>query len=186
MRPLKTWLSLPPRPLHTKTDDTRQLLRELLRETAHTPKYHGATLSSFSSIALDPLPLVAFSLRVPSRMASALNAHHVPPSPSSSGASSAHLIINVLSAAQPHLADRFARPDLHPRPFHDPRVPYTLSQDGLPILAGTLGALSCRLIGPSWPLAHLRGLRVWRNRVGFGVVHRESASRRTRTSVGGR
>ena len=34
--------------------------------------YHGATLSSFSSIALEPEPLVSFSLRLPSRLADAL------------------------------------------------------------------------------------------------------------------
>ncbi|KAF9244112.1 hypothetical protein BU15DRAFT_71682 [Melanogaster broomeanus] len=34
----------------------------------------------------------------------------------------AHLVVNVLSAAQSHLAERFARPDLHPRPFQDPDV----------------------------------------------------------------
>ena len=153
----------------TRTMLTRDLLRELLRETAQsvavvtarlpdrarrpssTPTYHGATLSSFTSIALDPLPLVAFSLRVPSRMASALNTHVVP----SSSPAPAHLIINILSAAQPHLADRFARPDLHPRPFADPHVHWTPSQDGLPILSGALGALSCRLVCPSVPLAHL-------------------------------
>ena len=40
--------------------------------TASTKKFHGATLSSFSSIALDPYPLIAFSLRIPSRMATSL------------------------------------------------------------------------------------------------------------------
>lgn len=158
--------------VHTSTDDTRQLLRELLRETAQsvavvtallphrlstsasTSTYHGATLSSFSSIALEPLPLVAFSLRVPSRMASALNVHVAAPS-SSTSSTPVHFVINILSAAQPHLADRFARPDLHPRPFADPSVHWTPSQDGLPVLSGALGALSCHLVGPSLPLAHL-------------------------------
>lgn len=158
--------------LHTSTNDSRDLLRALLRETAQsvavvtallpaststpasTPPYHGATLSSFTSIALDPLPLVAFSLRVPSRMASALNANAASPG-------SAHLVINILSAAQPHLADRFARPDLHPHPFADTRVPYTTSRDGLPILSGALGALSCRVVGPSLPLAHLHELHAF-------------------------
>ncbi|KAI9573835.1 flavin reductase like domain-containing protein [Boletus coccyginus] len=156
--------SLARRCIHTCTDDARTRLRELLRETAQsvavvtarlpdhpstaTATYHGATLSSFTSIALDPLPLVAFSLRVPSRMASALNSH-------ASATSSSHLVINILSAAQPHLADRFARPDLHPRPFADPRVHWTLSRDGLPVLSGALGALACCLVGPSVPLAHM-------------------------------
>ena len=82
--------------------------------------YHGATLSSFTYIALEPLPLVAFSLSVPSRMTSALGAHVAPspsllPSPSPSlppappARPDAHLIINILSAAQPHLAERTRR-----------------------------------------------------------------------------
>ncbi|KAF8834881.1 hypothetical protein BDN67DRAFT_975680 [Paxillus ammoniavirescens] len=157
-------------------EEARQHLRELLRETAQSvavvtsllptaenkntqrphsptrPAYHGATLSSFSSIALDPLPLVAFSLRVPSRMASALRAradkHKAP--------TAAHLVINVLSAGQPHLAERFARPDLYPRPFEDSEVQWTTSEDGLPILLGALGALSCSLVGPPLSLTDLR------------------------------
>ena len=167
--------------VHTAISSTRDGLRTLLRETAQSvavvtallpaspsapasaPTYHGATLSSFTSIALDPLPLVAFSLRVPSRMASALNGRvHVQPLPPSPSLSSpAHFVINILSAAQPHLADCFARPDLHPRPFEDPRVRYTTSQDGLPVLSGALGALSCRLVGPSLPLSHLRESHVY-------------------------
>ncbi|KIJ05597.1 hypothetical protein PAXINDRAFT_93251, partial [Paxillus involutus ATCC 200175] len=114
--------------------------------------YHGATLSSFSSIALDPLPLVAFSLRVPSRMASALRAR----ADKHEALTAAHLVINVLSAGQPHLAERFARPDLHPRPFEDSEVQWTTSEDGLPILSGALGALSCSLVGPPLPLTDLR------------------------------
>lgn len=35
-------------------------------------KYHGATLTSFTSLTLHPRPLVAFSLRLPSRMADCL------------------------------------------------------------------------------------------------------------------
>ncbi|KIJ06270.1 hypothetical protein PAXINDRAFT_92265, partial [Paxillus involutus ATCC 200175] len=155
-------------------EETRQHLRELLRETAQSvavvtsllpteskhpqhphstirSAYHGATLSSFSSIALDPLPLVAFSLRVPSRMASALRAR----ADKHEALTAAHLVINVLSAGQPHLAERFARPDLHPRPFEDSEVQWTTSEDGLPILSGALGALSCSLVGPPLPLTDL-------------------------------
>jgi len=176
------------RTIHTRAlDDTRRLLRELLRETAQsvvvvtailpgafrrtststsTGIYHGATLSSFTSVALDPFPLVAFSLRIPSRMASALNAHVAssPPKahPSSSSSShphpAPHLVINILSATQTHVAHRFARPDIHPHPFADPSsLPWTLSREGLPILSGALGALSCGLVGPSLSLTHLGG-----------------------------
>ncbi|KZT70820.1 hypothetical protein DAEQUDRAFT_167569 [Daedalea quercina L-15889] len=132
-------------------------------------RFHGATLSSFTSIALDPHPLVAFSLRIPSRMAASLSSAHASPSPSPSLSPSpstfahatshlpAQLVVNILSAAQPAVAARFARPDLHPDPFA--HTPYALSAEGLPVLAGALGALSCRLVAASWPLHDLASLR---------------------------
>ncbi|KAI6044472.1 flavin reductase like domain-containing protein [Pisolithus marmoratus] len=165
-------IAMPP---NADTAHTREQLRQLLRETAQSvavvttlvpsdPRadtnviecrkfhgnaqgvYHGATLSSFTSIAFDPLPLVAFSLRIPSRMATALNTH-----------------VNDLSdtsvstyAAQPDLAVKFSRPDLHPRPLEDSDVQWTKSEEGFPILSGTLGALSCTLISRSLPLGDLR------------------------------
>ncbi|EGO20648.1 hypothetical protein SERLADRAFT_477058, partial [Serpula lacrymans var. lacrymans S7.9] len=100
-------------------DKTRESLRALLRETAQPvavvtsllhaesssreSTFHGATLSSFTSIALDPHPLIAFSLRVPSRMATSLNAHDNLTSQLRSKKSS-HMVINILSASQSHLA----------------------------------------------------------------------------------
>ncbi|KAI0955269.1 hypothetical protein AcW1_006899 [Taiwanofungus camphoratus] len=157
------------------TDAIRHNLRALLRETAQPvavvtslmplpaesgphpthPRFHGATLSSFSSIALDPHPLVAFSLRVPSRMATALrSAHAAPPAPAPAPA---HMVVNILSAAQEAVAVRFARPDLHPAPFAT--TAYALTQEGLPVLEGALGALSCRLVAASWPLHDLELLQ---------------------------
>jgi flavin reductase (DIM6/NTAB) family NADH-FMN oxidoreductase RutF len=137
---------------------TRERLRSLLRETAqpvavitsnlqseHSPIHHGATLSSFTSIAMDPYPLVSFSLRIPSRMATALK--------SAESRLSSHMVINVLSAAQESTAVRFSRPDLYPEPFSS--IPYTLNEEGLPVLEGCLGALSCRLVNGSWPLHDL-------------------------------
>ena len=126
------------------------------------PTYHSTTLSSFTSIALNPLPLVAFSLHVPSRMASALNGRvHAQPLPLSlSLSSSAHFLINILTAAQPHLADSFTRPDHHLHPLEDPRIRYTTSQDGLPVLSCMLCALSCHPIGPLLLFAHLQELHV--------------------------
>ncbi|KAH9840025.1 flavin reductase like domain-containing protein [Rhodofomes roseus] len=180
----------------SSADAVRRDLRALLRDTAQpvavvtslmpaasssVPKatssphsrFHGATLSSFTSIALDPHPLVAFSLRIPSRMATSLSsAHTSPPSPNShptptpaTSAAPAHasphlpaqLVINILSAAQPAVAARFARPDLHADPFA--HTPYALSTEGLPVLAGALGALSCRLVAASWPLHDLESLQ---------------------------
>jgi flavin reductase (DIM6/NTAB) family NADH-FMN oxidoreductase RutF len=137
-------------------------LRALLRETAqpvavvtsHMPRaapggpaFHGATLSSFTSVALSPHPLVAFSLRVPSRMADELSAL------AASRAPGAHLVVNLLSAPQEPLATLFSRVDLHPRPFDDPRVAWSPSEaDRLPVLHGALGALACRVVGPAMRL----------------------------------
>ncbi|KAG0703952.1 flavin reductase like domain-containing protein [Suillus ampliporus] len=157
----------------------KQSLRKLLRETAQPvavvtstlpdhetvqhsnssvqekSKFHGATLSSFTSIALDPHPLVAFSLRVPSRMALALNAHAAKPQTEISS----HMVINILSAAQPHIARLFSSPDLHPFPFVDSDVQWMPSADGLPVIKGALGALSCAVVGRSLPLSDTRWLR---------------------------
>ncbi|KAG0696423.1 flavin reductase like domain-containing protein [Suillus ampliporus] len=114
--------------------------------------FHGATLSSFTSIALDPHPLVAFSLRVPSRMALALNTHAAKPQRHT------HMVINILSATQPHIARLFSSPDLHPFPFVNSEVQWMPSADGLPVIKGALGALSCAVVGRSFPLSDTRWL----------------------------
>ncbi|EIN09670.1 hypothetical protein PUNSTDRAFT_143157 [Punctularia strigosozonata HHB-11173 SS5] len=172
---------------HETETSTKAALRDLLRQTAQPvavvtallppptsvtssqPLYHGATLSSFTSVALDPHPLVAFSLRVPSRMASSLS-HFFPSSPPSSPTTSStprtdltpHLVINLLSASQSSLAHTFARADPAHAPFDAPGVHYDLTSDGLPVLRGALGALSCSLVGASWPLHDLAALSVRR------------------------
>ncbi|CCM02600.1 uncharacterized protein FIBRA_04703 [Fibroporia radiculosa] len=152
-------------------DTIRRDLRALLRETAqpvavvtslmpghethanntHTSRYHGATLSSFSSIALDPHPLIAFSLRIPSRMATSLKSAQAAPPVAS------HMVINILSAAQAAVAVRYSRPDLFLDPFVS--TSYALTEEGLPVLTGSLGALSCKLVAMSWPLHDLEALR---------------------------
>jgi len=164
---------------------TRDQLRQFLRETAQSvavvttlvpPEgtdsasvpiptgndvqsvYHGATLSSFTSIALDPYPLVAFSLRIPSRMAAALNFHVDRTRADVETINTPHMVINILSASQPELAVTFSRADLHPRPFEESHVQWTKSGDGLPIISGALGALSCASISRSLPLGDLRWL----------------------------
>jgi Flavin reductase like domain len=68
----------------TPDKNTCERLRSLLRETAQPvavvpicnirPRTMGATLSSSTSIAMDPHLLISFSLRIPSRMATALKA----------------------------------------------------------------------------------------------------------------
>jgi len=68
------------------------------------------------------------------------------------------MVINLLAAPQAHAAVLFSRPDLHPRPFDDPDIRWSLSRDGLPILHGSLGALSCRVVGAPWPLNDLSAL----------------------------
>lgn len=137
---------------------TKDALRLLLRETAQPvavvtsvlpigaddtelqsprgPVFHGATLSSFASVAFDPHPLVAFSLRIPSRMARALKALQNQNEPS--------MVVNILSSTQADTAIRFSRPDLHPEPFRDKA--YALTKEGLPALRGCLGSLSCSLV----------------------------------------
>ncbi|KZT25143.1 hypothetical protein NEOLEDRAFT_1043322, partial [Neolentinus lepideus HHB14362 ss-1] len=138
---------------------TQARLRALLRDTAQPVavvtsrlkdtqnQFHGATLSSFSSIAMDPHPLVAFSLRLPSRMATSLK--------SVNSVDPAHMVINVLSATQMSTAVAFSRADLYSEPFND--APHALTEEGLPVLEGALGALSCKMIS-SWPLHDLEVL----------------------------
>ncbi|KAF8998086.1 flavin reductase like domain-containing protein [Cyathus striatus] len=115
-------------------------------------RYHGATLSSFSSISMDPYPLVSFALRIPSRMAVSLG-------PTQSDVEEGNkpiMTINLLSQHQPHTAHLFSRPDLHPEPFSS--VTYTLSPDGLPVLDDSLAAITCELVGGPIPLHDLEYL----------------------------
>ncbi|KZT59836.1 hypothetical protein CALCODRAFT_515759 [Calocera cornea HHB12733] len=108
------------------------------------PTYHGATLSSFTSISLAPLPLVAFSLRLPSRAAQAIDRSF-----SAASYPRASLVVNMLSAEQAELARHFSRPDLYPEPWgmHE----FALSEEGVPVFPGSLGALSCTPV-TSFPL----------------------------------
>jgi len=134
---------------------TQHRLRALLRETAQPvavvtsfmppgcdSKYHGATLSSFTSIAMDPYPLITFSLRTPSRMGTSLKSYR----PS-------RIVLNILSALQAPTALTFSRPDLYPDPFST--IPFSLSEEGLPTLEGSLGALSCEMLPTSLSLDNL-------------------------------
>ncbi|PWY97909.1 hypothetical protein BCV70DRAFT_202400 [Testicularia cyperi] len=99
---------------------------------------HGATLSSFSSISLQP-PLISFAIRTPSRLSDSLKHAYLQskdaasrptsepfPSPSSSSSLSSegeqnqprprkgHFILNLLAAEQVDLAGTYARPGLDP------------------------------------------------------------------------
>jgi flavin reductase (DIM6/NTAB) family NADH-FMN oxidoreductase RutF len=68
------------------------------------------------------------------------------------------MVVNFLAAPQTHAAILFSRPDLYPRPFEDPSIQWSLSRDGIPMLHGCLGALSCRVVGTPWPLNNLAAL----------------------------
>ncbi|KAH9479775.1 hypothetical protein JR316_0008370 [Psilocybe cubensis] len=147
---------------------------ELSLRSAVLPEYHGATLSSFTSIAMDPYPLVAFALRIPSRMASALTTMAEAQESSGEGEEErAHMVINLLAASQAQTAFTFSRPDLHPTPFSNSGrsklTRYTLSADGLPVIDGSVGALSCRLVGRPIPLYDLNYLEQ-RQRKGEAVM----------------
>ncbi|EIM86551.1 uncharacterized protein STEHIDRAFT_97207 [Stereum hirsutum FP-91666 SS1] len=167
---------------HNIATDLHSRVRILLRDTAQpvavitsympsssnsstdspTHPFHGATLSSFASISMSPHPLVAFSLRVPSRMATTLSLlssgdltqfQHTNPErilPET------HFVANILSASQPRTALLFSRPDLHPRPFDD--VQWSSTAEGLPIVHDSLGAMSCRIVAGPWPLHDLDAL----------------------------
>lgn len=66
------------------------------------------------------------------------------------------MVINILSELQENIALAFSRVDKFPHPFES--VPYTLTEEGLPVLSGSLGALSCKLVASSWPLHDLEVL----------------------------
>jgi len=64
--------------------------------------FHGATLSSFTSLTLHPQPLVAFSLRLPSRLADYLRPSSTPsPSDSSSASAPSELSLAPLVTPDP-------------------------------------------------------------------------------------
>lgn len=151
------------------TASVRENLRALLQHTAQpvsvltvksatgSEPYHGATLSSFSSISFHPFPIISFALQLPSRSADALQSRIAQssstlPQGATDNQPEAHLVINILSAHQSDTAIRFSRPDLYPKPFLDhPSARYTLTGEGIPKFVGSLGVLSCSLLA-SLPL----------------------------------
>jgi flavin reductase (DIM6/NTAB) family NADH-FMN oxidoreductase RutF len=150
MRPFKF---RPSRLIHTSSPDVHHALRSLLRHSAQPvsvltvshpspigsspQKFHGATLSSFTSISLHPHPLVAFAIRMPSRAADSMRMHKT-------SNNTPHIVINILAASQAHTAVQFSRADLYPDPFS--AVPYHLTDEGIPVLSGCIGAVSCALV----------------------------------------
>ncbi|ORY74057.1 flavin reductase like domain-domain-containing protein [Leucosporidium creatinivorum] len=113
---------------------------------------HGATLSSLSSISLSP-PLVAFSLRLPSRLATHLSQPKAP------------LSIHLLTSNQQHLARAFARQPPLPLPATPSPLPSSSTtppgaEDHFPpqlfddLHTKSLGTLRCTVLH-SIPLATL-------------------------------
>lgn len=141
------------------TESLLPTLRHLLRHTAQPVSVitanlsfpassihkhdHGATLSSFSSISFNP-PLVAFSLRLPSRLANAFTSHGDQDKINSS--ETAYFHVHLLERQQEDLARLFARQQqAHQAQAEGDQV------DGFPIQAfealrdGALGILECQL-----------------------------------------
>jgi flavin reductase (DIM6/NTAB) family NADH-FMN oxidoreductase RutF len=87
----------------------------------------GITVASFTSVCLNPEPLVSFCVRTPSRASELLH-------------SSGSMVLNMLSHEQVQQSVAFSSPNadqFKDIPFFDD--PHT----GLPVLMGTVGAMHC-------------------------------------------
>lgn len=127
--------------------------------------YHGATLSSFSSIALHPEPLVSFSLRLPSRLADALRP---PPQTSAKDTQTSTtkddppiFSINILSG-RPEcetIAHRFSQAQSNHeaalsdpaewefvRPSEKPSAEQSSGEEGIPVARKGMTTLLCRTV----------------------------------------
>ncbi|QSL64531.1 hypothetical protein MERGE_001832 [Pneumocystis wakefieldiae] len=114
------------------------LVQPVVIITTFDPKMNGLgraiTVSSFSSISLNPVPIVSFSIKLPSRMAILLRR-------------SKRFAVHVLRSHddQIRLAQNYAQSDLLNR-----NKMYNISQEHcqaslnkLPVLSGALGVLYC-------------------------------------------
>lgn len=92
--------------------------------------WHGLTVSSFTSVSLDP-PLVSVCLDGASQAVPFVEA-------------TGRFAVSVLGEGQVEVSDAFARRGREPSPdFTD--VPTALTLDGLPVLADAVAWLQCRL-----------------------------------------
>ncbi|GMK56013.1 hypothetical protein CspeluHIS016_0210690 [Cutaneotrichosporon spelunceum] len=124
--------------------------------------FHGATLTSFASLTLEPHPLVAFSLRLPSRMADCLRPR--PASPRSGEPVPAHLCapravptrltISLLAAENQRVADELARPGVNHADIFDSDC---WDQRDPPALRRAVGCLECQVVH-SLPLRDVGGV----------------------------
>ncbi len=88
--------------------------------------FHGVTINSFNSVSLAP-PLILWSL---AHNASSMAAFMAAP----------RYVINVLAGDQIDLAQRFAGQTAG----RFEQLPFTLSSQGVPVLAGTVAWFECR------------------------------------------
>ena len=127
---------------------------------------HATTLSSFTTVSLAP-PLVAFSIREPSRMTDALRAGVASPEPhpsespdrlvQSAFARKPHFLIHILSFTQQSMSNFFARPGAQTYPTshqhvpddhpfrHHPMQP-SKAVEGQLVPTEAIGSLACSLV----------------------------------------
>mgnify|MGYP002759623833 FL=1 len=130
-----------------------------------SPHIHSTTLSSFTTVSLAP-PIVAFSIRLPSRMADALLSGAKTPPPSnnydatsvvSTFARKPHFLIHILSSKQTSMSNFFARPGAKPyslrqstkietHPFNQHPMQPSQAVDGQLIPSESIGTLACSLV----------------------------------------
>ncbi|WFD31885.1 hypothetical protein MSPP1_002925 [Malassezia sp. CBS 17886] len=126
---------------------------------------HAATLSSFTTVSLSP-PLVAFSIRIPSRLADALYAGATIPAGASRPPADArerrpHFLVHLLSDKQTALSTYFAQPGATPfaldtlggapaantdHPFVTHNTHPSATVEGQLLLQDSIGALACSLV----------------------------------------
>ncbi|KAI8990814.1 flavin reductase like domain-containing protein, partial [Mycotypha africana] len=125
------------------TEDVRGIMRRVPQPVAvvttsrpvdikSTPTLlrRGVTVGSFTSVCLQPEPLVSFCVRIPSRASDLLH-------------SSGSMVVNLLAREQVQQSIAFSSPTAVDQfidiPFYDDPI------TGLPVLVGTLGAMHCDL-----------------------------------------
>lgn len=165
--PRRTFSSCAPRSSCGSASDTTvsHRIRALMRESAQpvalittllpaSPtggrRVHAATLSSFTSVSLDP-NVVCFSMRTPSKLAAALDGHFS----SRAGGERVHFVVSILAEGQADVAAAYAKPGTPPleelsaeeHPLHKAGLlDLQLGQDAPPALSRSLGAFACQVV----------------------------------------
>ncbi|GAC76305.1 hypothetical protein PANT_20c00051 [Moesziomyces antarcticus T-34] len=126
-------------------------------------RVHAATLSSFTSVSLEP-NVVCFSMRTPSKLAAALDAHLC----SRTDRNQVDFVVSVLGEGQADVAAAYAKPGTPPleelsaeeHPLHKAGLlDLQLGQDAPPALKKSLGAFACQVVDtvPLAQYAHTPG-----------------------------